>query len=85
MEYKQLNNTSVKISEIVLGCWALGGGYTWGEQDTQTSIDTIHTALDLGINTFDTAEFYGGGRSEELLGKGLAGGRNKAVIITRAW
>ena len=85
MEYKQLNNTSIKISEIVLGCWALGGGYTWGEQDAQASIDTIHTALDLGINTFDTAEFYGGGRSEELLGRGLVGSRNKAVIITKLW
>ncbi len=85
MEYKQLNNTSIKISEIVLGCWALGGGYTWGEQDDQATIDTIHTALDLGINTFDTAEFYGGGRSEELLGRGLVGSRDKAVVITKLW
>ena len=85
MEYKQLNNTSIKISEIVLGCWALGGGYTWGEQDDQASIGTIHAALDLGINTFDTAEFYGGGRSEELLGRGLAASRNKAVVITKLW
>lgn len=84
MKYKQLNG-NIEISEIVLGCWALGGGYTWGDQDDQASIDTIHAALDLGVTTFDTAEFYGGGRSEELLGQGLEGSRDKAVVITKLW
>jgi aryl-alcohol dehydrogenase-like predicted oxidoreductase len=48
-------------------------------------VATVHTALDLGINTFDTAEFYGGGRSEEVLGKALQGRRDGAVIATKVW
>jgi len=84
MKYRKLNN-SIEISEIILGCWALGGGYTWGEQDDKASIDTIHAALDLGVNTFDTAEFYSGGHSEEVLGQGLLSNRDKAVIMTKVW
>ena len=84
MKYRKLKN-SIEISEIILGCWALGGGYTWGEQDDKASIDTIHAALDLGVNTFDTAEFYSGGHSEEVLGQGLLGSRDKAVVMTKVW
>jgi aryl-alcohol dehydrogenase-like predicted oxidoreductase len=85
MKYNKLKHVDTKISEIVLGCWALGGGYTWGDQEDKDSIDTVHAALDLGINCFDTAEFYGGGRSEELLGRALEGKRDSAVIMTKVW
>jgi aryl-alcohol dehydrogenase-like predicted oxidoreductase len=74
-----------KVSRIVLGCWALGGGYTWGDQDSGRSIATIHRALELGINAFDTAEFYSAGRSEELLGEALQGRRQEAFVITKLW
>ena len=85
MNYMELRNSEIRISEMILGCWALGGGYTWGEQEEADSIATVHAALDLGINTFDTAEFYGGGRSEEVLGKALQGRRDSAVISTKVW
>jgi myo-inositol catabolism protein IolS len=85
MNYTELKNKDIKISEMILGCWALGGGYTWGDQEEADSVDTVHAALDLGINCFDTAEFYGGGRSEEVLGKALQGRRESAVISTKVW
>jgi myo-inositol catabolism protein IolS len=80
-----LRKGDIRISEMILGCWALGGGYTWGDQEEADSVATVHAALDLGINTFDTAEFYGGGRSEEVLGRALQGRRESAVIATKVW
>jgi aryl-alcohol dehydrogenase-like predicted oxidoreductase len=68
-----------------MGCWGIGGGYTWGEQDEKASIETIRTAVDLGINLFETAEFYGEGYSEEVVGKGLQGLRAKVMIATKVW
>jgi aryl-alcohol dehydrogenase-like predicted oxidoreductase len=73
------------VSAIVMGCWAIGGGVTWGEQDEKKSIETIRAAVDLGINLFDTAEFYNDGYSEEVVGKGLRGLRDKVMIATKAW
>jgi len=85
MKYRKFGSTDIDISRIVMGCWAIGGGYTWGEQDEKDSIDTIRAAVDAGVNMFDTAEFYSGGYSEEVLGKGLAGLRDKVLIATKAW
>ena len=85
MEYRELGSTGVDTSVIILGCWAIGGGYTWGDQDEKVSIDTIRTAVDAGINMFETAEFYSDGYSEEVLGKGLAGLRDKVMIATKIW
>ena len=85
MNYPRLGNTDIRYSELVLGCWALGGGSTWGDQDEELSVRTVHAALESGINCFDTAEFYGGGRSEEVLGKALAGKRQRAVVATKLW
>jgi aryl-alcohol dehydrogenase-like predicted oxidoreductase len=86
MEYL---TTPFKISRIALGTWAIGG-WMWGGTNENESIQTIHGALDRGINLFDTAPVYGFGRSEEIVGKALAqGGRRKqAVIATKvglAW
>jgi aryl-alcohol dehydrogenase-like predicted oxidoreductase len=66
-----------------MGCWAIAGDWVWGEQDEKDSIATIRTALDLGVNLFDTAEGYGDGYSEIVLGKALAGRRQEAVIATK--
>ncbi len=85
MKYTKLTDSDIEVSRLVMGCWAIGGGYTWGEQDDEDSIKTIHTALDIGINGFDTAEFYGEGRSEEVLGKALNGKRSSAVIFSKIW
>ncbi|MCZ7542976.1 MAG: aldo/keto reductase [Anaerolineae bacterium] len=83
MEYRRLGTTGVTVSAVAMGCWAIAGDWVWGEQDEQASIATIHAALDAGINFFDTAEAYGDGASETLLGKALAGRRHGVVIATK--
>lgn len=83
MKYQKLGKTEMRVSIVAMGCWAIGGGLTWGEQDEKESMATIRTALDLGVNFFDTAEGYGDGYSEIVLGKALAGRRHEAVIATK--
>jgi aryl-alcohol dehydrogenase-like predicted oxidoreductase len=67
-------------SRIGLGTWAIGG-WLWGGTEESDAISTIHAALDNGINLIDTAPVYGFGRSEELVGKALQGGRREGAII----
>ncbi len=83
MKYKQLGKTDINVSILALGCWAFAGGGTWGEQDDNASIKTVHAALDLGITFFDTAPAYGNGKSEEVLGKALKGRRTQAIIADK--
>jgi aryl-alcohol dehydrogenase-like predicted oxidoreductase len=83
MKYRKLGQTDITVSTIAMGCWAIGGGTTWGPQDEAESIATIHAALDAGVNFFDTAEAYGDGDSELVLGRALAGHRSQAVIATK--
>lgn len=66
-----------------IGCWALGDAKMWGSQDEKEGADAIHAALDAGVRFFDTAPAYGGGASEEFLGRALAGRREEAVIATK--
>ena len=85
VNYKQLGKSDVRISPIVVGCWAMGGDY-FGEVNDQESIDCIHTYLEHGLHTFDTAEIYGNGRAEEVLGRALKGiDREKYVIISKVF
>ncbi len=79
-----MGRSNLKISEVSLGCWVMGGDY-WGGAEDQESIKAIHKAVDMGINFFDTAELYGWGRSEEVLGKGLEGYRDKVNISSKVW
>ncbi|XRQ09019.1 aldo/keto reductase [Actinomadura welshii] len=72
------------------GCWAIGGDFTlegkpdgWGRVDDRESIRAIHHALDAGVNFFDTADAYGAGHSETVLGNALKGRRDQAVISTK--
>jgi len=83
MEYQKLGRTELRVSVIGMGCWAIGGGLTWGEPDEEESIAAVRAALDSGVNFFDTAEEYEAGHSETVLGKGLAGRRHEAVIGTK--
>ncbi len=83
MERIALGGTGLEVSRIALGTWAFGGDPVWGEQGDQASIDTVAAALDHGIDFFDTAAVYAGGRSEEVLGRALAGRRDRAVIATK--
>ncbi|GAB4564505.1 MAG: aldo/keto reductase [Anaerolineae bacterium] len=83
MEYRRLGRTDIEVSVIAMGCWGLAGGGTWGPQDEEESIATVLAALEAGINFFDTAEGYGRGLSETILGKALKGRRHEAVIATK--
>ena len=69
MRYRPFGRTGWKISEIGFGAWQLGGD--WGKVDDAQSIDTLHYAFGKGINFVDTAELYGNGHSEEVVGKAL--------------
>lgn len=83
MLYRKLGTTDINISAIGLGTWAIGGGAWWGETDDEESIRTIHAALDAGINLIDTAPGYGFGRSEEVIGRAIAGRRDSVVLATK--
>ena len=85
MDYATLGEPGVRVSRIALGTWAMGDARFWGPQDEATSARTIAAALDHGINLLDTAEVYGDGRSEEVIGRALKGRRHEAVIATKAY
>ncbi len=70
MKYRSFGDLGWQVSEIGFGAWAIGGDM-WGPQDDQESIKALHRAIDLGINFIDTAQGYGKGHSEELIGKVL--------------
>lgn len=89
MQYRNFGTTGLRVSEIGFGAWAIGGdamiGSTaigWGPADDALSREAISAALDAGINFFDTADIYGLGHSEELLGKVLKG--KDVIIATKA-
>jgi aryl-alcohol dehydrogenase-like predicted oxidoreductase len=67
MKYRELGRTGWQVSEISFGAWAIGG--SWGQVDDAESLAALRTALDLGVNFIDTADVYGDGRSEKLIGQ----------------
>jgi aryl-alcohol dehydrogenase-like predicted oxidoreductase len=82
--------TGIHVSALGLGCWAIGGPWTssgrpagWGEVDDDESVRAIREALDLGVTLFDTADVYGCGHSERVLGRALVGRRDDVVIVTK--
>lgn len=82
MEYLKLNNSDLTVSRFCMGGCPMGG-YGWGNTREEDFIEAIHTALDMGVNFFDTADTYGLGQSEKTLAKGLAGHRQNVVIQTK--
>src|ERR1700738_1075178 len=84
LEYINVKGTTLKSSRIGLGTWAIGG-WMWGGTDEKESIATIHAAVDRGITLIDTAPAYGFGRSEEIVGRAIAGSqlRSRVVIATK--
>ena len=87
---RRLGRSGIEISAMGLGCWAIGGPWTfdgeqmgWGQIDDAESIRAIHCALDMGITFFDTAANYGAGHSETILGQAVANRRDRVVIATK--
>lgn len=90
MQYRTLGNTGIRVSEIGFGGWAVGGAAEasgtplgWGRANDDESLAAIRRARDLGVTFFDTADSYGFGRSESLLGIVLSRKRQDAVIATK--
>ncbi|TWM31915.1 General stress protein 69 [Bacillus paralicheniformis] len=85
MEYTNISGTSIESSRIGLGTWAIGG-FMWGGSDEKEAIQTIHAALDQGINLIDTAPAYGFGQSEEIVGKAVQqyGERDRVILATKS-
>jgi aryl-alcohol dehydrogenase-like predicted oxidoreductase len=87
---RKLGRSEIEVSALGMGCWAIGGPWGdgdsplgWGEVDDDESVRAIHAALDRGVDFFDTANVYGTGHSERVLGKALAGRRTEVVIATK--
>ena len=80
---RSLGRSGIEVSAMGLGCWAIGGSGWGGGADDEVSIRGIQRGLELGVNFFDTADVYGLGRSERVLGKALTGRRDQAVIATK--
>lgn len=84
MEKRLIGKSGIEAGALSLGCWAIGGGEWWGDNDDKMSIDTICRAVELGINWIDTARVYGFGHSEEVVGKALKQlPRDKVIISTK--
>ena len=81
MQFRKLGHSPFSLSALGLGCMGMSEFY--GERDDQESIAVIHRALDLQVNFFDTADVYGKGKNEALVGKALRGRRNQVVLATK--
>jgi len=82
MQYRQLGNTGIEVSEIGFGAWGIGGD-AYGPTDDAESKLALETAYANGINFYDTADIYGDGHSEELIGKVFEHVRHEVVIATK--
>jgi aryl-alcohol dehydrogenase-like predicted oxidoreductase len=91
---RKLGRSGIEVSALGMGCWAIAGStraemalggatFDWGEVDDPESIRALHAALAAGITFFETADVYGGGHSELLLGRAFAGRRHEMVICTK--
>lgn len=81
MKYRTLGRTGLTVSEVGFG--GAGIGHVWGETTDEECLKAVRRAVDLGVNFFDTSPMYGGGRSEENLGRGLEGMRERVHIATK--
>ena len=82
MQYRELGRTGYKVSAISFGAWAIGG--TWGKVEDSESLAALHKAIDLGVNFIDTADVYGDGRSERLIGQVLKDRSEEIIVATKA-
>ena len=86
MKYNRIDGIDKDWSQITLGCWQIAPSYGWGDICTEKDSEkVVHTALDMGITAFDTAEGYGDGESERRLGKALGSQKESVIIISKIW
>ncbi len=86
MHHRDLGSTGLKVGEVGFGAWAIGGnshGNSYGPTEDAVSVEAVKRAVELGCNFFDTADVYGHGHSEELLGSVLKEHRDKVIIATK--
>ncbi|MER6186021.1 aldo/keto reductase [Streptomyces sp. NPDC001652] len=89
---RTLGRSGIEVSPLGFGCWAIGGEWSdlggqplgWGKVDDDESVRAIRRALDLGVTFFDTADVYGTGHSERILGRAL-GKRRADVVVATKW
>jgi len=81
MKQRKLGKSDILIGEVGLGCWQFGGDF--GPMEDRTAFDIMTAALENGINFFDTADVYGGGRSESLIGQFLRQSGKPVVVATK--
>ena len=79
MQYRRLGKTGYEISAIGFGAWAIGG--SWGQVDDPTSMRALHAAADAGVTLYDTADVYGDGHSEQLIGRFLRERSGERLIV----
>jgi aryl-alcohol dehydrogenase-like predicted oxidoreductase len=79
MKYRELGSTGWQVSEISFGAWGIGGD--WGNVEDSVSMAALHKALDLGVNFIDTADVYGDGRSEKLIGQVLRERKGERIYV----
>jgi len=82
MRYKEFGSTGMKVSELCIGTWAIGGA-NWGDVNKDDSIRAIRTMIDKGVNFIDTAPAYNGGESERVVGEAIHDIREKIFITTK--
>src|SRR4051794_21132313 len=82
MNTRPFGKTGFRASEMGLGCWQLGGS-DWGAIDDHRALEILAAAADAGVNFLDTADVYGGGRSEELVGRFLKGRPERVYVATK--
>src|ERR1700757_2034219 len=89
MEYRLLGGSGLKVPALSFGAATFGGGNeffkAWGSTDVAEASRLIDICLEAGVNLFDTADGYSNGQSEEILGRALAGKRDRALISTKAY
>ena len=82
MEKRRLGRSSVEVTPIAMGAWAIGG-WMWGGAEKKESLRAVHACLDLGVTTIDTAPIYGFGLSELIVGEAIKGKRDQCEILTK--
>jgi methylglyoxal reductase len=83
VQQRALGRSGLVLPSVAFGAWAIGG-WQWGGTDERAAVDAIRAGLDAGITAIDTAPIYGFGRSEEIVGRAIAGRRAQVQVLTKA-